>query len=179
MTADDILTFWFVEHGKEDWFGSSPEFDALIADRYTETFESAARGETWRWRTTPEGRLAEIVVLDQFPRQLFRGQARAFSTDPLALVLAQEMVGGGHHNFLPMAQRMFALLPYQHSESAAVQAESLRLHTAMGEPELIKHAEGHAACIRRFGRFPKRNAALGRVSTPDELDYIESSEGFY
>lgn len=178
-SPDEILTFWFVEHGMEDWFGAKPEFDALIAKRFTEIFESAARGETWRWRTTPQGRLAEIIVLDQFPRQLFRGQARAFATDAMALVLAQELVGGGHHNFLPMPQRMFALLPYQHAESALVQAESVRLHTALGDPEVMKHAEGHARTIQRFGRFPKRNAALGRPSTPDEMDYINSSDGFY
>ncbi len=180
MRATDILTFWFEEHGHEDWFGAKPEFDARIAEKFTDTHAAVARGEAWRWRTTPEGRLAEIIVLDQFSRQLFRGRPEAFACDATALALAQEAVAGGHHNFLPaLPQRMFLLLPYQHAESALVQAESVRLHTALGEPEMLKFAEGHAECIRRFGRFPKRNAALGRVSTPDEIAYIASTDGMF
>ena len=178
-TARDVLEFWFVQHGEADWFGAAPEFDALIATEFSETYAAVARGEAWAWRTTAEGRLAEIIVLDQFSRQLFRGRAEAFAHDDMALTLAQEAVAGGHHNFLPLSQRMFMLLPYQHSESAVVQAESIRLHTALGVPEVLKFAEGHAACVRRFGRFPKRNAALGRKSTEDELEYIASAEGMF
>jgi len=178
-TADDVLKFWFDDHGQDDWFGARPEFDALIAERFAPTHAAVARGEAWRWRTTPNGRLAEIIVLDQFSRQLFRGRPEAFANDAMALTLAQEAVAGGHHNFVPMPQRMFLLLPYQHSESAAVQAESVRLHTAMGVPDLLKFAEGHAQCIARFGRFPKRNAALGRTSTPEEDAYIASTEGMF
>ena len=175
----DVLDFWFVRHSQPDWFGASAEFDALIAAEFGETHAAVARGEAWTWRTTPEGRLAEIIVLDQFSRQLYRGRAEAFAHDAMALTLAQEAVAGGHHNFLPMPQRMFLLLPYQHAESAVVQAESVRLHTALGVPEVLKFAEGHAACIKRFGRFPKRNAALGRQSTEDELEYIASTEGMF
>ena len=178
-TAADILRFWFDEHGPDDWFAGKPEFDALITGRFAETHAALARGEGFGWRTTPEGRLAEIIVLDQFSRHLFRGDARAFASDGMALVLAEEAVGGGHHHFLPMPQRMFVLLPYMHAESAVVQHESIRLHTALGVPDVLKFAEGHAAVIRRFGRFPKRNAALGRVSTPEELAYIASSDGVF
>jgi uncharacterized protein (DUF924 family) len=178
-TAEDVLKFWFVDHGQDDWFGAKPEFDAQIAEQFAETHAAVARGEAWRWRTTPNGRLAEIIVLDQFSRQLFRGRAEAFASDAMALTLAQEAVAGGHHNFLPMPQRMFLLLPYQHSESPAVQAESVRLHTALGDADLLKFAEGHAQCITRFGRFPKRNAALGRANTPEEAEYIASSEGMF
>jgi uncharacterized protein (DUF924 family) len=179
-TADDVLNFWFLEHSEPDWFGGKPEFDAQIAAQFAETHAAATRGETWRWRTTPRGRLAEIIVLDQFSRQLFRGQSQAFASDGVALTLAQEAVAGGHHNFLPaMPERMFMLLPYQHSESAMVQAESIRLYTAMGVPEMMKYAEGHAQCIARFGRFPKRNAALGRTSTPAEIEYIATKDGAF
>lgn len=178
-TANDVLSFWFVEHGQPDWFGGKPEFDAKIAEQFSETYSAVAHGEGWRWRTTPNGRLAEIIVLDQFPRQLFRGRPEAFATDAMALALAQEAVAGGHYNFLPMPQRMFVLLPYMHSESAVVQAESLRLHTALGAPELLKFAEGHEQCIARFGRFPKRNVALGRTNTPEEAEYIASTEGMF
>jgi uncharacterized protein (DUF924 family) len=118
-------------------------------------------------------------VLDQFSRQLFLGKAEAFAFDAMALTLAQEAVAGGHHNFLPMPQRMFMLLPYMHAESAIVQAESIRLHMAIGAPEIMKFAEGHAQCIARFGRFPKRNAALGRTNTPAEAEYIASTEGVF
>lgn len=179
-TADDVLKFWFVDHSQPDWFGGKPEFDAEIADQFTDTHAAVARGEAWRWRTTPMGRLAEIIVLDQFSRQLFRNTAEAFAYDRMALTLAQEAVAGGHHNFLPaMPQRMFLLLPYQHAESAVVQAESVRLYTAMGVPEMMKYAEGHAQCIARFGRFPKRNAALGRTNTPAEAEYIATKEGAF
>ena len=178
-TDDDVLKFWFVEHSEPDWFGAKPEFDALIAEQFAETHAAVTRGEAWRWRTTPNGRLAEIIVLDQFSRQLFRGRPEAFASDPMALTLAQEAVAAGHHNFLPIPQRMFMLLPYQHAESAVVQAESIRLHMAMGVPDIVKFAEGHAQCIARFGRFPKRNAALGRESTPEEAEYIASTAGMF
>ncbi len=178
-TADDVLKFWFVDHGRADWFAGTAAFDAEIAEQFPETHAAAARGEAWRWRMTPEGRLAEIIVLDQFSRQLFRGKAEAFASDAMALALAQEAVAGGHHNFLPMPQRMFVLLPFMHSESSVVQAESMRLHMAMGDPELLKFADGHAKCIAWFGRFPKRNAALGRTSTPDEAEYIANADGVF
>ncbi|MEQ1771568.1 MAG: DUF924 family protein [Devosia sp.] len=164
-TAEDVLRFWFEEHGQPDWFGGKPEFDAEIVAQFSETHAAATRGELWHWRRMPEARLAEIIVLDQFSRQIYRGRPEAFAWDREALLLAQEMVNGGHHNFLPLPQRMFALLPYQHAESPVVQAESIRLHTAIGVPEIMKFAEGHALCISRFGRFPKRNAVLGRVNT--------------
>ena len=178
-TADDVLEFWFVDHSQPDWFGGKPEFDAEIADQFSDTHAAVARGETWRWRTTTEGRLAEIIVLDQFSRQLFRRRPEAFASDSMALVLAQEAVAGGHHNFLSMPQRMFMLLPYMHAESAVIQAESMRLHTALGVPEVLKFADGHTQCIARFGRFPKRNAALGRTNTPEEAEYIATTEGVF
>ena len=179
-TADDVLKFWFVDHGQPDWFGGKPEFDAEIREHFADTHAAVARGEAWRWRTTPRGRLAEIIVLDQFSRQLYRGGSEAFAWDGMALTLAQEAVAGGHHNFVPaMPERMFMLLPYQHAESAVIQAESIRLHTALGVPEMMKFAEGHAQCIARFGRFPKRNAALGRASTPAEEEYIATTEGMF
>jgi uncharacterized protein (DUF924 family) len=178
-SAADVLKFWFEEHGHEDWFGGKPEFDAAIADNFGQTHAAIARGEGWGWRSTPEGRLAEIIVLDQFSRQLFRGQAQAFATDSMALVLAQEAVGGGHHNFLPMPRRMFFLLPFMHAESVEMQQESVRLHTALDAPDILKFAEGHAEVIRRFGRFPRRNAALGRASSPEEEAYLVSSQGAF
>jgi uncharacterized protein (DUF924 family) len=178
-SAGDVLKFWFEDHGPDDWFASKAEFDAEIAGAFGETHAAVARGEAWDWRTTPEGRLAEIIVLDQFSRQLFRGRAEAFASDAMALALAQEAVGGGHHNFLPLPRRGFVLMPFMHSESPLVQRESLRLHLALGEPNQLNFAEGHARVIERFGRFPMRNAALGRISTPEELAYIAESAGVF
>lgn len=177
-TAADVLRFWFEEHGQADWYGAKPEFDALIKEQFGDTHAALARGEGAGWRRDAWGRLAEIIVLDQFSRQIYRGKGEAFATDTLALILAQEAVAGGHQHFLPLPQRAFFLLPYMHSESEIIQAESIRLHTALG-PEPLKYAQGHAACIARFGRFPKRNEALGRTNTPAEADYIASNEGMY
>jgi uncharacterized protein (DUF924 family) len=178
-TAHDVLNFWFEQHGPDDWFGAKAEFDALIIEQFAETQAALARGEGWAWRSTPEGRLAEIIVLDQFSRQIFRGRAEAFAADPLALALAQEMVGGGHHNFLTPEKRAFVLLPFMHSESTAMQKESVRLHMALGSEDNLKYARGHADIIERFGRFPRRNAALGRVSTEEEEAYMVATEGMF
>jgi len=175
----DVLKFWFVDHTNEDWFGGKVEFDAEIGAAFSETHLALAAGDGWGWRATPDGRLAEIIVLDQFSRQLFRGEAQAFAADGMALALAQEMVGGGHHNFVTPTQRMFVLLPFMHSESPLVQQESVRLHTALASPDNLKFARAHADLIRRFGRFPRRNAALGRTSTPEELDYMTNGKGMF
>src|SRR5579862_5307814 len=178
-TAADILKFWFDDHGPDDWFGGKPEFDAEIAAEYSETHAALARGEGWDWRTAPAGRLAEIIVLDQFSRQLFRNDRRGFACDGTALALAQEAVGGGHHNFLPPNRRVFVLMPFMHAESAIVQADSVRLFTALGIEGNLKFAQAHADIIRRFGRFPRRNAALGRVSTPEEAAYLASGKATF
>ncbi|HVY50686.1 MAG TPA: DUF924 family protein [Devosia sp.] len=178
-SAEDILKFWFEEHGQQDWFGGKPEFDARLAAKFGDTHAAIARGEGWSWRATPGGRLAEIIVLDQFSRQLYRGRREAFANDGMALALAQEMVSGGHHNFVPPIRRTFVLMPFMHSESAAMQRESIRLFTALGNAEALKFAEQHAEVIARFGRFPRRNAALGRVSTPEEESYIVATQGMF
>ena len=176
-TAEDVITFWFVEHGREQWFGGGPEFDALLAERFGDTLAAVSRGEAWRWRTTADGRLAEIVVLDQFSRQIHRGTARAFAQDPMALALAQEAVAGGHDLAVPHERRMFFYLPYMHSESLVIHDESLRLHKALGIEEGIQYELAHQDVLRRFGRYPRRNEALGRVSTPEEIAYCASDEG--
>lgn len=178
-TGPEVLKFWFDDHGPDDWFAGKPEFDAEIAAGFTDTHAAIARGEGWDWRSTPAGRLAEIIVLDQFSRQLFRNDGRAFSADPMALALAQEAVGGGHHQFLPPNRRVFVLMPFMHGESEVVQMESVRLFTALGIESNLKFAQAHAEVIRRFGRFPKRNAALGRTSTPEELEYLTSGKATF
>jgi uncharacterized protein (DUF924 family) len=178
-TANDILKFWFDDHGQDDWFGGKPEFDAEIAAGFTQTHAAVARGEAWGWRDRPEGRLAEIIVLDQFSRQLFRGKAEAFASDAMALALAQEMIGGGHHNFIHAERRGFVLMPFMHAESTVMQAESVRLHMALAGPDQLKFAQAHQGVIARFGRFPRSNAALGRTSTPEEIEYMASGTAMF
>lgn len=176
-TAADVLHFWFVQHGREQWFGGGPDFDAKLTAEFAETHMAVAAGEAWTWRTTAEGRLAEIIVLDQFSRQIYRGQARAFATDGMALALAQEAVAGGHDMQVPHERRMFLYLPYMHSESLKVHEESLRLYQALGVPENIEYELAHQDVLKRFGRYPRRNEALGRASTSVELAYCASDEG--
>lgn len=169
----DVHAFWFVEHGPADWFAANPEFDARLAEKFAGTHEEVARGEAWDWRRTPLGRVAEIVVLDQFSRQLHRGSARAFAQDPMALALTQEAVALGIDKVLTHPpQRMFLYMPYMHSESLVVHEEAVRLFTELGNDEALKFELAHVDCLKRFGRYPRRNAALSRESTPDELEYM-------
>lgn len=176
-SAEQVLQFWFVDHGREHWFGGGPEFDAKLTAAFSETHLAVAAGEAWRWRATPDGRLAEIIVLDQFSRQIHRGEARAFASDPMALALAQEAVAGGFDMQVPHERRMFFYLPYMHSESLVIHEECLRLHEALGIQEGIDYALAHIEVLKRFGRYPRRNAALGRTSTSVEEAYCASDEG--
>lgn len=176
-TAADIIDFWFRQVQPKDWYSADADFDAEIGRRFGQTHEQVARGEAWTWRTSPEGRLAEIIVLDQFPRQLFRGSARAFASDPMALTLAQELVAGGHDAALGQDMRGFAYMPYMHSESLMVHEEAKRLFASLDDPEQLEYEVKHQALIARFGRYPMRNKALGRTSTPEELAYIAENEG--
>jgi uncharacterized protein (DUF924 family) len=169
---EEVIRFWFVEHGFADWFGARPEFDAEIANRFAQTHAHVRLGEAWRWRRAPAGRLAEIVVLDQFSRQLYRNRPAAFAEDGMALVLAQVAVGLGADRLLPPVQRMFLYMPFMHAESVAVQEAAMPLFESVGIEDCRKSAVEHLALIRRFGRYPRRNAALGRESTPEELAYL-------
>ncbi|AKR58457.1 membrane protein [Youhaiella tibetensis] len=172
LSDKDVIQFWFHECTVEDWFGGKAEFDARLKERFHETFEHVARGEGWTWRTTPEGRLAEVIVLDQFSRQFHRGEPQAFAQDGMALVLAQEAVAGGHDMAVPLEWRVFFYMPYMHSESLAVHEAGRPLFEALGDEKTLQFELDHAEVVRRFGRFPKRNAALGRESTPEEAAYI-------
>jgi uncharacterized protein (DUF924 family) len=180
LGPEDVHSFWFVEHGPAEWFAANPEFDTKLAERFTTTHEEASRGEAWAWRQTPLGRVAEIIVLDQFSRQLHRGSARAFAQDAMALALAQEAVALGIDRALTHPpQRQFLYMPYMHSESTVVHQEAIRLFTELGDPKTLQFEVAHAQCIERFGRYPRRNAALGRESTPEEIDYINSGTGMF
>jgi uncharacterized protein (DUF924 family) len=171
-TSQDILHFWFEELSEKQHFVKDPALDAAIRQRFGATLEAAARCELFGWRSTTQGRLAEIVVLDQFSRNLFRDTPRAFAQDPLALVLAQELVASGQDRALPPVQLAFAYMPYMHSESAVVQAESVRLFAQPGLEDNLNFALRHQEIVLRFGRFPHRNSQLGRTSSAEELAFL-------
>lgn len=178
-THQDVLTFWFVDHGSEDWFGGKPEFDAALAAEFAETHAAVARCEAWAWRATPEGRLAEIIVLDQFSRQLHRKSPLAFASDAMALTLAQEAVAGGHDRAIPLERRSFVYMPFMHSESLVVHQSGLPLFEGLGSAETLDYEMKHIDVLRRLGRYPRRNEALGRESTPEEIAYMGSGEGMF
>lgn len=175
VDPQDVLRFWFDEATPEQYFKNDAAFDAGIRARFGETHQAAARGELAAWRDTPEGRLAEIVVLDQFSRNLFRDDARAFATDGMALVLAQEAIRAGAGRDVPPVRLAFLYMPFMHSESRAIHAEAERLFRHPGLENNYKFELKHKAIIDRFGRYPHRNRVLGRVSTPEELAFLEQS----
>jgi uncharacterized protein (DUF924 family) len=172
MQAQDILDFWFDALTPQQHFAKDAALDAAMRARFGATLEAAARCELWAWRATHAGRLAEIVVLDQFSRNIFRDTPRAFAQDALALVLAQELVASGQDRCLPVAQRAFAYMPYMHSESALVQAQAVALFAQPGLENNLHFALRHQAIIDRFGRYPHRNAILGRTSSAEELAFL-------
>jgi uncharacterized protein (DUF924 family) len=173
MTShDDVLAFWFVESGPAKWWSPDPAFDEAIRRRFGELHARASQGELYAWRATPRGRLAEIVVLDQFSRNLFRGSARAFAQDLAALALAQEAVSAGALPALQPVERAFLLLPYMHSESRAIHAVAERLYREFAPADNLDFELRHKEIVDRFGRYPHRNAALGRASTPEEIEFL-------
>lgn len=172
IASEDILRFWFEALEPKQWWSKDAALDALIAECYAPLLASAARCELHAWRATPRGRLAEVIVLDQFPRQIHRDTPQAFACDPLALALAQEAVARGDDAALTPIERVFLYLPYMHSESAAIQQVSVALYERNGLPDNLDFARRHKAIVDRFGRYPHRNAILGRASTPEEIAFL-------
>lgn len=175
-TPQAVLAFWRAA-GPDRWFAKDEAFDTAISSRFLATYEAAATGELEHWEATAEATLALILVLDQFSRNMFRGQARAFSADPLGLAIAERAIGKGLDRLIAPELRLFVYLPLEHSEQIGVQRRSVALIRTLGSAELDGYAEVHRDLIARFGRFPHRNAILGRVSTPEELSFLET-DGF-
>ncbi len=169
---NDILHVWFTELTPQQHFVKDVALDESIHTRFGPTLEAAARCELFAWRATPEGRLAEILVLDQFSRNVYRDTPRAFAQDAQALALAQELVASGQDRNLPTAQRVFAYMPYMDSESALIHEQALELFAQPGMENNLDFERRHKAIIDRFGRYPHRNAMLGRTSTPEELAFL-------
>lgn len=177
-TPAAILDFWYNPPMSAHWFASTPAIDAAILARYEGLWASAAAGELVAWRDSAEGCLALCIVLDQFPLNMFRGQARSFSTEQQAVAVTKHAVTQGFDALLPKERLMFLYMPLMHSEYLADQDESVRLFDVMGLEANARFARHHREIVRRFGRFPHRNALLGRVSTADELAYLASKEAF-
>lgn len=172
MHADDVLRFWFEDTAPAQWWKVDPAFDATVRERFGTLLAAAAAGECFGWRTTARGRLAEVIVLDQFPRNIHRGTAAAFACDPMALALAQEAVAADALAALAPVERSFLLLPYMHSESRRIHEVAERLYREHAPPENHDFELRHKAIIDRFGRYPHRNAILGRDSTPEEREFL-------
>lgn len=172
-SPDAVLRFWYEELDSADWWRKSPALDRRIAKAFGPTLAAAARCELYAWRVDPPGRLAEVIVLDQFSRNIHRDTAGAFANDALALALAQEAVALGCDRQLPVERRVFLYLPYMHSESALIHEVALRLFDTPGLEHNLEFERRHKAIIDRFGRYPHRNALLGRSSTAEELAFLE------
>jgi uncharacterized protein (DUF924 family) len=172
VTPDEVLDFWFSVDPKK-WYLKDEAFDASIRERFLATYEAAAAGKLSDWEAAPETALALVIALDQFPRNMFRGSPRTFAADPLALTTAKRAIAQGYDKQLELAKRNFFYLPFQHSEDLADQERGVELSRLNSDAEGLKWAEIHADIIRRFGRFPHRNAVLGRTTTPEEQAFLD------
>ena len=171
--SNEVLTFWFHEIQPAQQWKADPAFDALVRQRFGALHDRARRCELFAWRTTAEGRLAEVILLDQFARNMHRDTPDAFSADPLALALAQEAVAAGDDLKLPEEQRAFLYMPYMHSESAAIHTVGEPLMKARAPQNTHDYELKHKDIVDRFGRYPHRNAILGRTSTPEEIEFLK------
>lgn len=170
--AQAVLAFWFDELTPEQHFAVDPAIDRKIADRFGALREDIVTHDALGWRATPDLLLAAIIVLDQFSRNIFREDGRAYEADPLALSLTRYGIERGWHETLPPERAIFLLMPLMHAERADAQADSVTYFTALGVPEQIEYAEKHRDVIERFGRFPSRNAMLGRETKPEEAEFL-------
>lgn len=168
-----VLKFWFTETAPKMWWETDPAFDELLGLRFGDLLVQAMCCELYEWRDTPQGRLAEIIVLDQFSRNVYRNTPLSFAQDTMALVLAQEAVRLQVHTLLPPTERGFLLLPYMHSESRQIHVLAEQLYREFALPVNYEFELKHKTIIDRFGRYPHRNSILGRISTEEELEFLK------
>ncbi|HUQ09238.1 MAG TPA: DUF924 family protein [Steroidobacteraceae bacterium] len=170
--ALDVVEFW-EKAGPALWFAKDADFDRRFRERFLADHEAAARGELMHWQSTAEGAFALVILLDQFPRNAFRGSARMYDTDALARKVANTAFAAGYDHVMPVALQKFFVLPFAHSEDLADQERAVALARRISAEDLA-HAEHHRDIVRRFGRFPHRNAVLNRESTSEEMVYLEN-----
>lgn len=169
----DILEFWFEQTPKESWFKKDDAFDDALRERFSDVLARASQGAFEEWRDTPAGRLALILVLDQFSRNLRRGEGAAFANDSRARDIARQAITAGDHVGAEVDVPTFLFLPFEHSEALADQLWSLSLFAGLGDENKDDYAHRHYVIIERFGRFPHRNEALGRESTAEEIEFLK------
>lgn len=173
VTAEEIIHFWFKEIDPKQWWVKDPAFDKEIKTRFNAIYKKAAAGELLNWRYKPLSSLAEIIILDQFPRNMFRDKKQAFATDPLALVLAQVSIDKGFDQELEPTERSFMYMPLMHSESKEIHKAAELLFSAPGLENNYEFELKHKAIIDRFGRYPHRNKILGRRSRKAEIEFLK------
>ncbi|KTD59186.1 DUF924 family protein [Legionella shakespearei] len=178
MNAETILNFWFNDLTPEQWWQKDPDLDRMITSRFTSVHHKASLGELADWRHTVSGCLAEIIILDQFSRNIFRNKPQSFAYDGMALILAQEAIRRGIPAQLPTVQRTFMYLPFMHSESMAIHHQALKLFSEPGLEYNLDFEKQHASIIERFGRYPHRNLILGRQSSKEEKLFLLEHPGF-
>jgi uncharacterized protein (DUF924 family) len=171
--VDDVLSFWFEELGRKAWFVKDAAVDAQIRDRFLPLTETLSARPAHEAVSSADRALAAVIALDQFPRNVFRATARAFATDALALDIAKAAIERGLDQHLPTDRRVFLYLPFEHSEDLADQERSVELTAALGDEEYARYAVLHRDVIKRFGRFPHRNAMLGRTPTLEEIKFLK------
>lgn len=176
VSPQEVLEFWFKECEPSDWFKKSEELDTEIRTRFLETYEAIVAGETTEWRRSAKGRLAEIIVLDQFSRNMFRDDAKAFASDALAVELAKEALSDWGE--FSIQERSFVVMPFMHSEALAVHDWAAKWFDEPGLERRKKYELAHRAIIEQFGRYPHRNQILGRKSTLEEEQFLEKHKGF-
>ncbi|WP_196139985.1 DUF924 family protein [Aliikangiella sp. G2MR2-5] len=172
MEYSDVIQFWFEDSTPADWFKKDESFDQLIRKRFLKTYYAATCCELFDWRKTPEGRLAEVIVLDQFSRNMFRDSAQAFAFDSLAVALCQEAIMQQADLALPLSKRKFLYMPLMHSESLVIHQEAMRVFSQEGLEENYVYEIKHKEIIERFGRYPHRNQILGRESSEEEIAFL-------
>jgi len=176
-----VLSFWFGtgdDGYREIWFEKDLEFDREVSDKFAADREIAANGGYDAMAETADGALVLVILLDQFSRNLFRGDAGAFASDPKALAIAKTAIGNGFDLTMPLFRRSFFYLPFEHSECLADQDRGVELFTALGDENMLEYMVNHRDIVARFGRFPHRNEVLGRVSTVDEVEFLETFDSF-
>ena len=175
MNSEDILKFWFDEIDSKCWWTKDDELDQQIRKRFAAVHDMAINGELFEWRLTPRGSLAEVIILDQFSRNMYRDTAQAFAYDGMALVLAQEAITAEFDRELTTVENSFLFMPFMHSESPTIHDLAVALYEKNGIQNNLDFELKHKAIIDRFGRYPHRNEILGRESTPEEIEFLKQS----
>lgn len=175
-SAKEVYDFWFNEGNEENWFQRSDAFDEEIRERFFDTWDAGRQGMLYKWRDTFDGRLAEIIVLDQFSRNLYRGNALSYAQDGMALILSQHAIEHPDFEKQTLEKKSFTLLPWMHSESKAIQKMTEKLYLKLDDELHTKIMYDHKNIIDQFGRYPHRNQVLGRKSTPEEIEFLASND---